>query len=266
MSGGGIKQSQNTLQGVAGQQQGTASLLGAEGQAFLKQGQAEQQPLVDFLHKIIGGDSVSTNQALAPALANITGQTVTNRENIYDQSAPGAGRDVLLGENQRSQGQQVAGLTNQAFLSAFPELAQLGQGNINTSLGLTGGGITSLANSATTTTNVLNEQQQQKASTLNFFGQLAQAAGQGAGLAAACWIAEAIYGVDDMRTFVLRRYLNGPFCQHLSGRLVMALYRAVGRQVAWLARRSALLRGAFRPLFERALINATAWDATLRRQ
>ncbi len=80
------------------------------------------------------------------------------------------------------------------------------------------------------------------------------AAGSAAGGAlAGCWIAEAIYGVDDTRTHLVRRWLNGPFRESLAGDLTMRLYLTIGRQVAWVARRSALVRAALRPLFDMAL-------------
>ncbi len=71
-----------------------------------------------------------------------------------------------------------------------------------------------------------------------------------------CWVAEAIYGVDDPRTHLLRAWLNGPFKETRFGGAVMALYLAIGRQVAWVARRSAFLRWALKPLFEMGLREA----------
>lgn len=84
------------------------------------------------------------------------------------------------------------------------------------------------------------------------------AAGQGASAWAksGCWIAEAIYGTEDWRTWMLRAYLNGPFRSSLTGDLTMRLYLAIGQPVAWLARRSRLLRGLLRPLFDKALARA----------
>lgn len=177
MGGGGIKNSESQLQTTAATQAQTASNLGAEGQTLINEGQAQQAPLVNFLQSIIGGNSTATNTALAPALGNITSQTVKNRENIYDSTAPGAGRDVLLGENQLNEGSAVAGLKNNTFLQAFPELASLAGGNTSAGLGLTGAGITSLSNSATTTGSVLNAQEQQKSQALSAFTGLAGVAG-----------------------------------------------------------------------------------------
>lgn len=175
--GNNIKQSQGQEQTIAQQQSATSAQLANEGQSLIDTGKAQQAPLVNFLQGIIGGNSTTTNQALAPVIGNITQQTNANREKIFDTTAPGAGRDVLLGENQRSQGTQVASATNQTFLQAFPELAALSSGNTNAGLGLTGAGITSLSNSASTTGSVLQSQEQQKANQLSAFTGLAGIAG-----------------------------------------------------------------------------------------
>lgn len=181
MGSGGIKNSQNQLNAITQQQLGTASTVNQEGQQLLATGQADQAPLVSFLQSIIGGNSTATNSAIAPALGTIQQQTNANRENIYDNTAPGAGRDVLLGQNQLSEGAQVSSLKNNTFLQAFPELAALSGQNTSAGLGLTGAGITSTSNAAQTTGSVLNSQEQQKASTINAFGSLAGAAGTAAG-------------------------------------------------------------------------------------
>ncbi len=173
MGGGGIDSSQNSLKSVAGQQDATGQALLAQSQQLIDKGQAEQAPLVNFLKGIMGGNSTQTQQTLAPVIGNITNATNANREQIFSSTAPGAGRDVLLGENQRSQATQVAGATNQTFLQAFPELAGLAGGNTNAGLGLTGAGITSTGNSASTTGNLLNAQEQQKANSLNAWTGLA---------------------------------------------------------------------------------------------
>lgn len=260
-----INQSQNQLTSDATQQRNTSATLGTEGQQLIQTGQAEQQPLVDFLKSIIGGNSTSTAQAISPAIANITRSTNATKENIYDTTGPGVGRDVLLGENQRNQGAAVAGVTNDTFLKAFPELAALASGNTSAGLGLTGAGITSLSNAASTTGSVLNSQEQQKAQTLELVGSLAGTAGSIAtgGIAGLggkpCWIAEVVYGVDDRRTHLVRAWLTGPFCSTLFGRCVVTLYVIVGEKVAALVRKSVMLRSLFTALFNVALGKAEKW-------
>lgn len=59
-----------------------------------------------------------------------------------------------------------------------------------------------------------------------------------------CWVAEAIFGVDAPETHAARYYVNNGAPAWFSG-----LYGMIGRQVAWLVRRSRLLRWALRPAF-----------------
>ena len=68
--------------------------------------------------------------------------------------------------------------------------------------------------------------------------------GDGAGGASSmtCWIAEALYGVDDHRTHLLRKWLNTVYSRTLVGSVVMAMYRAFGVRIAGWTRRSAMLR------------------------
>jgi len=70
------------------------------------------------------------------------------------------------------------------------------------------------------------------------------------------WIAEAIYGVDDARTHLVRGWLNTEFKKSLLGRLVMALYLRVGRFVAALVKQHPFLKSALKPLFDKALEKA----------
>lgn len=181
--GGGqsIKNSQNQLNADAGAQLAQSTALSSQGTSLINEGQAQQAPLESFLRSIIGGNSVTTNQAIAPAIGTITASTNANKEAIYDSTVPGAARDVLLGQNKLNQGSQIASTTNSTWLQAFPALAQLASGNTSAGLGLTGAGITSLGNSVSTTGSVLNAQEQQKANTVNAFGSLAGAAGTAAG-------------------------------------------------------------------------------------
>jgi len=84
-------------------------------------------------------------------------------------------------------------------------------------------------------------------------GVLGQAAGNESGFFG-CWIAEAIYGVDDSRTHQLRYWLNFVWAKEsIIGRYTMKLYRLVGRQVAAVVKRNSFVRGCFKPIFDFAL-------------
>jgi hypothetical protein len=71
-----------------------------------------------------------------------------------------------------------------------------------------------------------------------------------------CWIAEVLYGVDDVRTQFLRSWLVHVYAATLTGTMVIRLYTACGRQVARMAGRSSFLRRVLRPLFDAALSRA----------
>jgi hypothetical protein len=59
-------------------------------------------------------------------------------------------------------------------------------------------------------------------------------------------------------TIDVRRWLNTEFTKSLTGKVVMATYLAIGREVAWFVKRSSLLRKVFKPLFDKALAKARA--------
>jgi hypothetical protein len=86
----------------------------------------------------------------------------------------------------------------------------------------------------------------------------------GGGLAGGkiCWIAEVIFGVDDARTELVREWLNVEFgVRHWYGRATVFIYRLIGKPLAWLLSKVPSLQVIFRPLFEKALAEATKWKA-----
>lgn len=86
--------------------------------------------------------------------------------------------------------------------------------------------------------------------------------------AAACWIAEELYGLFDFRTVTLRLWLNEVFGATAFGSMWMWLYRRHGRSVARWIRFNRLGRRAFRFIFDRLFAIAQrdlskgvkAWD------
>jgi hypothetical protein len=113
--------------------------------------------------------------------------------------------------------------------------------------------------------------QAQTASQPGFWDQMAGslisgAAGVAAGFTPHCWIAEAIYGVDDPRTHLVREWLTAEFALTPFGRTVMNLYRRFGQRVASVARKSRVLRALLRPIFDRALSNSVHWKSREWRQ
>jgi len=77
---------------------------------------------------------------------------------------------------------------------------------------------------------------------------------KGFGNSKSCWIAEALYGVDDPRTLLLRAWLSVAYDERRPGWQFIAVYRRYGRTTADLIYRGYLPRGLFRPLFN-VLVN-----------
>jgi hypothetical protein len=65
-----------------------------------------------------------------------------------------------------------------------------------------------------------------------------------------CWVAEAIYGVDDARTLVLRSWLTAVHAGRQRGWVFVELYRRFGERAAGLIRGGLVPRATLRPLFD----------------
>lgn len=61
-----------------------------------------------------------------------------------------------------------------------------------------------------------------------------------------CWVAEAIFGTDDLRTHYARYWVSNH-----APRWFFHTYRLTGKPIAWVVQRSSLLKRMLKPLFER---------------
>jgi len=68
-----------------------------------------------------------------------------------------------------------------------------------------------------------------------------------------CWIAEALYGERDPRTFLLRSWMTGIYDARRSGWPLVALYRRTGPALARAIRATPFLRRGFRVVFDTLL-------------
>jgi hypothetical protein len=245
----------NTQNQIAQQQLQVAQAEDAQSQQDKAQMQALIKPATDF-YTGVTTDKQSNLAASAPQVAAITAGQKQAKEQIYNDVPAGPGRDVALAQNDTAATGAVAATKNSTYTSALDKLANIGSGLGSFSLQELGAGLSGFSGAASTNQSVIQSQQQSKASTMGLFGQLAGAAAGGAGEAIGCWIAEAIYGVDDERTHLVRAWLNGPFKQHMFGRVVMATYIKIGRTVARWVRKFAILKLTLKPLFDMALSRA----------
>ncbi len=140
-----------------------------------------QAPLVNFLQGIISGNSGSRLATAAVPIGQIAQGVQQARESIYDSVPAGAGRDYALAGLKRDQAAQTSGLLNQAYLNAFPTLANIGTGNANLGLQLQGAGLNASSQGAAGINAINQRDAQTKASTMGLIGSLAGAAGTAAG-------------------------------------------------------------------------------------
>lgn len=61
-----------------------------------------------------------------------------------------------------------------------------------------------------------------------------------------CWIAEALYGVNDIRTYAARKYLTGDFGKTIIGKLFVSAYKKFGKRLAT----SRVFVSMVKPLFD----------------
>jgi hypothetical protein len=215
------------------------------------------QTAKSYYDKLASGDPNSIFTAVAPATEQIDAQTAATVKNIQDTSPRGGTK--LLGEEEAkiAGAGQKGNLITQAYTSAFPAEAQLGQGGAGLSVQEVATALQGFQGAGQTTAQLGQEQAAGKAAQLGFFGALA---GSGAEIASAgltsgesCWIAEALWGIDDARTHVVRWWLNHEFASHWYGAMVMWAYRRWGRQIAARVERKGLLYCLLKPVFEHAL-------------
>lgn len=177
MGGGNVKNSRAQSNQIVADQREQAADLQQKSNASLARGQAYQEPLVQFLQGIIGGNSTTTNQAMAPVLGQIATRNQQAGEQIRTQLPAGAARDYALAGLARDKGAQVAGATNSTFLSAFPQLAEIGGRETNTGLQTTGASISSRGNAGTGAANVMAQDVRQQEAKMNAISNLASTAG-----------------------------------------------------------------------------------------
>jgi len=178
------QQAENLQLSTAQQQQQLESQYATMAQNIIQYGQNLQQPLVQQDVALTSGNPTAVLQAAGPQLGQIAQAGTAAQENIYNNVAPGAGRDFALSQVPQQTYSQSASYLNSLVNNAYGQLAQLGTGQLGLGVQQEAAGQGAGSLSTTAAGNVATTEAQSKSGTLGFLGSLAGAAAQGAGIGA----------------------------------------------------------------------------------
>lgn len=207
-----------------------------------------------YYETLASGDPNAIFRQVAPAIEGITTAGEAQRERIRAEMPRGGEARLAEEQSKIAEGGQVGSLITQSYTSAFPALASLAGRGLGLSINEMANAIAAFGGAGQTLGQLGSQEAAGKAATMGFLGSVVES---GAGLAAAaCWIAELLFGRVDWRTHLVRRWLNRVYARTPAGAVVVLLYRLIGRQVAWILARARPLQRLFRPLFAAALRRA----------
>jgi hypothetical protein len=247
----------NAENALMANQASIANQATSQEQQQLQQMQTLEAPLIAQETALAGGDRTAALAASMPTISKISQGYDASKQSIGNTIAPGAARDTALAQLEVQKNTGIAGTQAQMVQQAPSVLAALGQSQGQMSLQSLGAALSGFSGASQTNQAAGQLETQQSNAFWSPILGLAAAGGSAIGgtdfKKGSCWIAEAIYGVDDERTHIARAWLNGPFRSRWFGRVVMSAYLAVGERVAAVVRRSAPLRAILKPLFDRAV-------------
>jgi hypothetical protein len=269
--GGPSQQTINTQGQITGEQLQIAEQQNQLQQANYGRMLQMEQPAIDLYSGLVGtgpggvGGSPSQNTSLQTAMPFISqiSQGYNNAtQQIYNNLPPGAARDLAISQASQQKDVATANFMTNSVLQAYDKLANMGAGFGSLSLQELGGSLSGY--SGASGANQQLGSMQAAASPWNMISQFAGDAmsmfsfglpgGHGGG--GGCWIAEAIYGINDWRTHLVRAWLNGPFMDSAIGRIIMNLYFRFGQRIAAFVRKYKPVKLIFKPIFNIALQKA----------
>jgi hypothetical protein len=133
-----------------------------------------------YYSSIASGNPQAISSAIGPAVGQINTASQSAKQNIA-QNTPRGGVEQLAEANVDAQrAGQIGNLGTQAYTSAFPALASIGQGGLGASANEIASAISAGSAGSQSNAGLMQAQAQGKASTMGFFGSLAGAAGMAA--------------------------------------------------------------------------------------
>jgi hypothetical protein len=172
----------------------------------------------------------------------------------------GGARDLALQESQISKEGAIGSTQANAYLGAFPALAQLGGQGVGLSMGEISQALSAFSGASSSNQAAAQMSGAGKAETLGFLGSLGQSAAMGAGTALGCYVAIALWGYNNARTIRCRVWLDKVYRKTLVGCVFMWHYDTFGEAVAKQVKKRFWVRKAVTPLFEYFDRRAYAWE------
>lgn len=225
---------------------------------------ARRNNILGFNKQVAAGTDVSQMDALKPYLSLYNGaisdQQADRKSNgilnlaMNGDGAKGAGQayEIYL-KNKRQQ--DAAGMLENAYNQTSADFNndsfRIGQMSDSRNMGKA-----SLSQNAYES---FAKRQAAKPGIFDRIMQVGQLAVGGIGAWKGCWVAEAVYGVNDPRTHLVRAWLNFEFIKTRLGRIVMAFYITFGQAIAKQVTKHGFLRRLVKPLFDKALARSIAW-------
>lgn len=87
-----------------------------------------EQPAINFYSGIAGGDAAQTNLAIQPMMSNITQGYASAKQQILNNTPPGAARDMAIAQLETQKDTATGSFLNQTVLGAYDKLANMGAG------------------------------------------------------------------------------------------------------------------------------------------
>lgn len=267
-----VKNATNTQSGLVQDATANSGNQIASGNTNLNTGGSNITSGTNFLNTVLNGNQANTSALLQPNIDQIRGANQQQLQALSTLSPRGGGRSGTLFNASYAPNQQIQSLFGNARTTAATALPQIGlaQQGIGTNLLNTGNSALNTANTgaATGINSQLQIQNRSDAidsaigngilslATLPFGAAGGAGSGGLLGMIPGCWIAAAVYGEHDIRTHMVRQWLNVEYVRTGAGRIVMKAYRKIGRQVAPFVRGP--VRWILKPLFDVALRKALA--------
>ncbi len=178
---GGASKNISTANQISGTQLGVASGAGQRSADEYAQYKSLIAPLVTQQQSLASGDRAASTAAALPVISQLSRGFTASKENLFNTTPAGAGRDVALANLGLQKDSTIAGTQAGLAQQAPGILAGLGQQSGQLSLQELGAQLAGLQGGAQTNFGAGQLAAAQNASLLNFFGSLAGAVGGAAG-------------------------------------------------------------------------------------